>query len=130
MRMLRVVVADNNPDYGSKLCRYLNESSVLTIVGEAYDGEEALRLVVETKPDLLILELYMMKLMSFEVLERIPADAMPRWIILIGTATEDFKFVQWGLARGAQRYVSKWYPRLILEALRDLLREYKAGLSS
>ena len=68
--------------------------------------------------------------MGYEVLERIPPEVMPRWIIVTSANGENDKKVQMCLARGAQRYALKGYPRLTALAMRDLLREHVADLKS
>lgn len=129
-RTVRVLIAELNPNYAPLLSYYLAQTPFITIVGEAYDGEEALRLAIETKPDFFILSASMMKLMGWEVLERIPPAAMPPWIIVTGTYGEKSHNVQMALARGAHRYAIAGNPRWVLQTMIDLLREYAADLKS
>jgi two-component system response regulator (stage 0 sporulation protein A) len=130
MSKYRALIAEINPDYGPLLSRYLAGAPGLTIVGVAYDGEEALRQVIETQPDFLILSASMMSLLGYEVLERIPPAVMPRWIIVTSANGEGDKYVQMCLARGAQKFALKGYPRLTALAMLELLREHVADLES
>jgi two-component system LytT family response regulator len=74
--MIRVLIADDEPLARDLVRDLLGQRSDVTIAGEARDGEEALRLVHELSPDLLLLDVQMPGLDGFEVLaelERRPA---------------------------------------------------------
>lgn len=64
----RVVIADDEPLARERLRELLAERAEVEVVGEARDGEEALRVVQETAPDLLFLDVQMPGLDGFEVL--------------------------------------------------------------
>ncbi len=130
MKQLRVLIAELVPGYSAVLRQHLAQRPFLTIVGEAEDGEEALRLVIETKPDYFIMAATLMKLQGWEVLERIPPDAMPQWIIVTGSYGEDDYKVQKALARGAHRYAIPFNPLWTEQVMLDLLREYEADLEA
>jgi two-component system LytT family response regulator len=74
--MIRVLIADDEPLARERVRDLLAQRSDVAIAGEARDGEEALRLVHELTPDLLLLDVQMPGLDGFEVLaelERPPA---------------------------------------------------------
>ena len=74
--MIRVLIADDEPLARERVRDLLGERNDVALAGEARDGEEALRLVSELAPDLLLLDVQMPGLDGFQVLaelERPPA---------------------------------------------------------
>jgi DNA-binding response OmpR family regulator len=72
------------------------------------DGEEALRLALEAKPDLAVLDVMMPKLDGFELTRRLRADdATSRMPIILLTARAQDADVQAGFDAGADDYLRK-----------------------
>lgn len=80
--MIRVLVAEDNP-VNRELLRELLEMRGYTVV-EACDGEEALRVIEQTQPDLLLVDIGMPVLDGFGVIGRIRAN--PRFASLLVVA--------------------------------------------
>lgn len=75
---------------------------------EAYDGEEALKLVPEYNPDLIILDVMMPKLNGYEVCQRLKSDENTKYIpILMLTAKGEVEDKVKGLDIGADHYLAK-----------------------
>ena len=62
MKKLRILLADDHPILRDGLRQLINGRRDMRVVGEAADGEEALRLARELKPDLVVMDLSMPKL--------------------------------------------------------------------
>jgi diguanylate cyclase (GGDEF)-like protein len=96
-------------------------------VVSAADGEEALRLVQETMPALVLLDVMMPKLDGYEVCERIRADGRTRnvnVIMLTAKSLSADKIV--GLTAGADDYVLKPFdPMELIARVRSTLRRSK-----
>ena len=90
MPSLTVVVVDDEPDY-REIVRFLLLSllDVVTVVGEAADGEEALAVVLRERPDIVITDLVMPRLDGIELTRRIRQELPPPTIILMSSFTED-----------------------------------------
>ena len=73
---------------------------------EAADGEEALRLALERKPDVAIVDGAMPKLDGFEVVRRLRGAGARLPVILLTARTYEREVVE-GLAAGADDYVPK-----------------------
>ena len=81
---IRTLIADDEPVARKILRDELAAAPDIEIVGEAEDGEQALRQIGETRPDLVLLDLQMPVLGGFEVIQRLPPGALP--IVIIVTA--------------------------------------------
>ena len=96
-------------------------------VVSAADGEEALRLVQETMPALVLLDVMMPKLDGYEVCERIRADGRTRHVNVIMLTAKSLsadKIV--GLTSGADDYVLKPFdPMELIARVRSTLRRSK-----
>ncbi|MEX2556851.1 MAG: response regulator [Actinomycetota bacterium] len=93
----------------------------------AVDGEEALRLVLETMPALVLLDVMMPKLDGYEVCTRIRADGRTRHVNVIMLTAKSLsadKIV--GLTSGADDYVLKPFdPMELIARVRSTLRRTK-----
>ncbi|MEO8243744.1 MAG: response regulator transcription factor [bacterium] len=103
---IRVVLADDHPIYRQGLVRSLNDAEGIVVVGEAGDGEEAVALTRDLRPDLVLLDLSMPKGGGLGALQQILLlDAPPPVAML--TASEDDGDVMQAVNLGAQGYILK-----------------------
>src|SRR5512144_1608204 len=72
----RIVIADDHPVYRDGLVRALMHSGRYHVAGEAGDGETALRLIVEQRPDVALLDVRMPALDALNVLRRLDRDGI------------------------------------------------------
>jgi len=63
---IRVVLADDHTVVRKGIREFLEESPDIAVVAEAADGEEAVRLVTEHQPDVVVLDIQMPKLSGIE----------------------------------------------------------------
>jgi DNA-binding NarL/FixJ family response regulator len=103
---LRVLLADDHGIVRRGLRALLESEPGLTVVAEAADGLEALRLCGEHQPDIVILDVGMPKLNGIEVAARAQKlDHAPKVIILSMHADESY--ILRALAAGARAYLLK-----------------------
>jgi len=101
-----VLAADDDPDI-LELVAFRLERSGYTVL-QAHDGEEALRLALEKKPDLAVLDVMMPKLDGFELTRRLRAEeATSKMPIILLTARAQDADVQQGFDAGADDYIRK-----------------------
>jgi two-component system, NarL family, response regulator NreC len=102
---LRVLLADDHGIVRRGL-RSLLEEAGLSVVAEAADGLEAIRLVEEHRPDLLIVDVAMPKLSGIEVAARARKLDRPPAVIILSMHADESYIVR-ALAAGARAYLLK-----------------------
>ena len=105
---ISVLIADDNKEFCSILNDYLLNQKDIVVTGIAKDGREALELIVERKPDLVILDIIMPHLDGLGVLEKLNTmdlENTPRIIIL--SAVGQDKITQQAITLGADYYTVK-----------------------
>ena len=103
---MRVLLADDHGIVRRGLKSLLESEPGLSVVAEAADGLEALRLCTEHQPDTLILDVGMPKLNGIEVAARVQKlERAPRVIIL--SMHSDESYILRALAAGARAYLLK-----------------------
>jgi len=117
---IRVVLADDHPIVRDGLKKLLVLEEDIAVVGEASDGREVLRVVQETKPDVLVLDLRMPNMDGLAALQALQQmEHRPKVIVL--TASEDKnEFVQ-AMKLGCSGIVLKQTaPELIVKSIRKV----------
>jgi NarL family two-component system response regulator LiaR len=103
---LTVLIADDHPLVREALHRALDDEEDMKVVAEASDGEEAVKLASELKPDVVVMDIVMPKLNGIEATRKIKEIA-PDTAILILTAYDDEEYVMGLLDAGAAGYLLK-----------------------
>jgi DNA-binding NarL/FixJ family response regulator len=129
MATIRVILADDHPVSRTGLRNVLNEAIDIEVVGEAQDGVEALQLVEDLTPDVLILDMEMPGVKGVEVAEQLKAADSPVRIIAF-SAYDDKEYIRGLLANGAAGYLTKGeLPQTIIEAVRGVARGEQGWVS-
>ena len=105
---ISVLIADDNKEFCNILNDYLLNQRDIIVTGIAKDGLEALKLIEERKPDLVVLDIIMPHLDGLGVLEKLASmnlDPFPRIIVL--SAVGQDKITQRAITLGADYYVVK-----------------------
>jgi len=103
---LTVLIADDHPLVREALHRTLEGEEDIEVVAEAGDGEEAVKLTSELKPNVVVMDIVMPKLNGIEATRKIKEIA-PDTAILILTAYDDDEYVLGLLDAGAAGYLLK-----------------------
>jgi len=126
--MLNVFVADDNREFSDLLIEYLEQQPDMTVVGNAYNGKEALELIAENSPDVLLLDIIMPHLDGLGVLQElndIEFSQRPKVIMLTAFGQEDI--TRRAVELGANYYILKPFNMDILVERIRLLGNGKAS---
>jgi len=103
---IRILIADDHTVLREGMRNLLEQEKDFEVVGEASDGEEAVKLGSELKPDVIIMDIVMPKLSGIEA-TRLIKQAIPSTAVLILTAYSDIRYILGLLEAGACGYLLK-----------------------
>ncbi|MGA2949383.1 MAG: response regulator transcription factor [Candidatus Sulfotelmatobacter sp.] len=128
-----IAIADDHPIFRDGLRRLLEAEPNLKVVGEASDGAEAVKIVRQLKPDILLLDLAMPKHPGLEALRdlSVGVNSTPVRVILLTAAAEKSQIVE-ALQLGARGVVLKdSATQLLIKAIQTVMSgEYWVGRES
>jgi DNA-binding NarL/FixJ family response regulator len=108
-KVIRVLVADDHPVVREGLSAIVDAEDDIVVVGEAWDGNEAIRLAHQLRPDVVLMDLKMPNVDGVEAIERIRAE-VPSTHVLILTTYADDDYIVAGIRAGARGYLLKDAP--------------------
>jgi DNA-binding NarL/FixJ family response regulator len=118
LKKIKILIADDHAFVREGTRRILEQEPDLEVVAEAGDGEEAVRLASDLKPDVAIIDVAMPKLDGIEATRQIKA-LCPAVAVLVLSAYDDDQFVFGLLEAGAAGYLLKSVRgREIVDAIR------------
>ncbi len=105
-RPVRLFLVDDHPLFLDGVRSLIDDAPEILVIGQAYSGARALRLISEMLPDVVTLDLSMPDMNGTNLAKQIGAlPAPPRIVVL--TAHEERIFVREAIAAGARGYVLK-----------------------
>lgn len=104
--VIRVLVVDDQTLFRSGLVRLLNGQDGLTVVGEATNGSEGVRMAESLRPDVVLMDIRMPDMDGIEATRQI-TQTNPRARVLILTTFHTDAYVLDALKAGASGYVLK-----------------------
>lgn len=122
---IRILLVDDHAMLRQGTAELLNRERDIRVVGEASDGLEAIRLVEQLKPDIVVMDVRMPVMSGIEATQRIRQEH-PRVQVLVLTAYDDDQYIFSLLQAGASGYLLKNAP--VSELIRAI-RQVKAGES-
>ena len=122
MKKINILLVEDHVVVRESIRRSLETQSEFNVVGEASDGEEAVRLADKLKPDVIIMDISMPKLNGIEATKQIKANH-PSIAILILTAYDYEQYIFSLLSAGAAGYLLKDVSiRELIEAIETVYR--------
>jgi NarL family two-component system response regulator LiaR len=119
---IRVFVAEDHAIVRKGICALLTLEPGIEVVGEAGDGQEAVRGIESARPDVILMDLVMPQMDGIEAIQQIVArQPQARILVLTSFATDDKVFP--AIKAGALGYLLKdSEPRDVLAAIRQVHR--------
>jgi DNA-binding NarL/FixJ family response regulator len=122
MKAIRILLADDQPLFREGLRTLLSVQADFEVVGEAGNGEEAIRLARLLHPSVVLMDLQMPLLDGVAATRRLRAE-MPECRVIVLTTFDDDEKVFDGLRAGAAGYLLKDAPsEKLAEAIRVAAR--------
>jgi DNA-binding NarL/FixJ family response regulator len=123
MKKIRVLIVDDQALMRQGLATLLELEPDLEVVGQAGDGIEAVTLVKERKPHVVLMDVRMSRLNGVDATRQVRAQA-PETQVIILTTFDDDEYVFEGLRAGAMGYLLK---DVSAEDLTDAIRRVARG---
>jgi DNA-binding NarL/FixJ family response regulator len=120
---VRVLLADDQPLMLVGLGILIGDTDDLEVVGEAGDGREAVRLVRELRPDVVVMDIRMPGMDGIEATRQATAEPDPPKVLVLTTFDDD-EYVYGALRAGASGFLLK---SMALDAILDAIRVVAAG---
>ena len=122
---IRILIADDNYEFGMTLKNYLANDNSMEVVGIARDGEEAYSNILNLKPDVVLLDVIMPHLDGIGVLEKLSQskiDFNPTKIMI--SAVGQDKITQKAITLGADYYIVKPFDiSLLIQRIKEIKNE-------
>lgn len=119
---ISVLIADDNQEFSHTLSTYINSQDDMEVIGMAKDGNEAMDMITNTNPDVVLLDVIMPHLDGLGVLEEIrdmKNEKKPISIML--SAVGQDKVTQKAISLGAEYYVVKPFDiELLIKRIREI----------
>ena len=128
---VRILIADDHPIFRDGLKRLLESERGFKVIGEACDGVEAVKMVRQLSPEILLLDLAMPQRPGLEALREMSTDATSVRVILLTAGAEKDQIVE-ALQLGARGVVLKdSATQILLKAIHAVMAgEYWVGRES
>ena len=122
---ITVLIADDNQEFSMTLATYLKNQEDMVVVGRAKDGNEALDMIPNLMPDVVLLDVIMPHLDGIGVLEKISMIKMnKRPICIMLSAVGQDLITSQAISLGASYYILKPFE---IDALIKRIREFKTN---
>ncbi len=104
--MIRILLVEDHAMVRAGLRALLERAADINIVGEACNGQEAIDMSVELKPDVLVMDIMMPRLNGIQAAEQIHNMKLPVYILLLSMYSDE-GLVHQALQSGVKGYVLK-----------------------
>lgn len=121
--MIRIIVAEDHKLVRRSILSLLDASTDIEVVGEAENGKDAVALVEQLKPDLVIMDISMPHMDGIKATNRIQELDLPTRVLIL-SMHDNQALVQQALITGAHGYVLK---RKLSTDLLPAIKQVKRG---
>ena len=131
-KKITVLIADDNTDFAVTLATYLEKQEDMEVIGMAKDGNEAYNMIINTEPDIILLDVIMPHLDGIGVLEKLATANLKKGslCIMLSAVNQD-KITQKAINLGAEYYVVKPFDiELLIKRIRELKNYQNAPIKN
>jgi len=121
--MIRTLIVDDDFRVAALHRAYVEKVPGFTVVGEAATGADALRLIAQAEPDLVLLDIYLPDISGLDVMRTIREGGASRVDVIAITAARDVESLRAAMHGGVVHYLIKPFR---FAALEEKLRSYAA----
>lgn len=128
---ISVVLADDNRAITDSICERICEQEDIEVVGTAENGLEAVEIIKEKMPDVVVLDVIMPHLDGFGVLERISEESLEkRPVFIVLSAVGQDCITQRALALGAEYFIVKPFDiNVLVSRIRQMKDHYNPSMN-
>ena len=101
-----VMLVDDHPMWREAIRSALERSSTATVVAEAEDGEAAVQVAIDARPDVILMDLHLPRLHGTDAARRILAEHPSARILMLSSSGEEADVLE-AVKAGAQGYLLK-----------------------
>jgi DNA-binding NarL/FixJ family response regulator len=117
---IRVLIVDDHPIVRKGIRNLLDPATGITVVGEASNGEEALQMIKDLKPEVVLLDMKLPDMSGIDVIKKIYESKLASRVLGL-SSYDDRQFISQLLNYGASGYLLKEeVPEDIIEAVRGV----------
>jgi len=118
--LIRVVLADDHARVRAGIRSMLDRTDDILVIGEASNGLEALQLIEELSPDVLVLDIEMPVMNGLQVAQKIQNQEIPVQVLVL-SAYDDTEYISSMLENGVAGFLTKdEVPKLLFRAVRGV----------
>lgn len=124
-KAIKILIADDNKDFCELLKEFLQQQEDFELTGIAFNGMEALELIQEQSPDVLVLDVIMPHLDGIGVLEKLSEATREKPKVIMLTAFGQESITQRAVELGADYYILKPFDFTVLA---NRIRQLAGGI--
>ena len=119
----KIILVEDHPIFRKGLVQLINNEKSMEVVGEAEDSVEALRIIKNEKPDLVIIDITLKDRNGIELIKDVRLR-FPDMLIIVLSMHDEKIYAERALRAGARGYIMKQEaPETILEAINHVLSD-------
>lgn len=127
--MIKILIAEDNRNVRCQIRKLLEKTPDLKVVGEAENGQQALRLLDLCDVDVLLLDIEMPEMGGLQVLEALKGTNKRLAVIML-SGYNDRELVEGTIRLGAKGYIIKEdAPVYLIPAIRSICKDVQVWLS-
>ena len=118
----RVLIADDNQDFSRTLSSYINNQKDMEVIAMAKDGDEAVEMISNNNPDVVLLDVIMPHLDGLGVLEKVnEMEPTKKPVCIMLSAVGQDKITQKAISLGAEYYIVKPFDiELLIKRIKEI----------